>query len=71
VGDGGEVLAALAPWRDRLQGVALAGLGAAEAARLRRALGALGVSRFTAPGELQSPGARWQNGGVDPLLVLG
>jgi len=62
---------ALAPWRGRLQGAALAGMTEDEEGRLRRALADLGVSRFTAPGLLQSPDARWQNGGVDPLEVLG
>ncbi len=59
--------AILEPWRDRLQGAALAG-AAAEA--LRPALAALGVSRFAAPGELQSPDAAWHNGGRHPLDAL-
>ena len=61
----------LAPWRGRLQGVALAGFGgAARAAELRRALERLGVSRIAPPGALQSPDARWHNGGVDPLRAF-
>jgi hypothetical protein len=67
----GRAVEALAPWRGRLQGAALAGMTEDEEGRLRRALADLGVSRFTAPGLLQSPDARWQNGGVDPLEVLG
>jgi hypothetical protein len=57
----------LAPWRDRLQGAALAGAAAWD---LAPALGALGLSRFAAPGELQSPDASWHNGGIDPLAAL-
>jgi hypothetical protein len=57
----------LAPWAGRLQGAALAGAAAWE---LVPALGRLGVSRFAAPGELQSPDATWHNGGVDPLAAL-
>jgi len=61
----------LAPWRGRLQGVALAGFGgAARVAELRRALERLGVSRIAPPGALQSPDARWHNGGVDPLRAF-
>jgi hypothetical protein len=30
----------------------------------------LGLSRFAAPGELQSPDATWLNGGIDPLAAL-
>jgi len=57
----------LAPWRGRLQGAALAG---AAAWRLEPRLGELGISRFAAPGDLQSPDAFWHNGGIDPLLAL-
>lgn len=57
----------LAPWTDRLQGAALAG---ADADALRPQLGALGVSRFAPPGELQHPDASWHNGGVHPLDAL-
>jgi hypothetical protein len=57
----------LAPWRDRLQGAALAG-DAAWA--LAAELGALGVTRCTVPGELQAADAAWHNGGRDPLEVL-
>jgi len=42
----GDALAAIAPWRGRLQGAALAGAGALE---LSSALEALGVSRLAAP----------------------
>jgi len=54
----------LAPWRGKLQGAALAGEGA------WRLASDLGVSRTAAPGELQSPDASWQNGGIDPLAAL-
>ncbi|HEY4587919.1 MAG TPA: acyl-CoA reductase [Thermoanaerobaculia bacterium] len=57
----------LAPWRGRLQGAALAG---EEAWALEPRLADLGLSRFAAPGELQSPDATWLNGGIDPLAVL-
>ncbi|PYQ54786.1 MAG: hypothetical protein DMF53_29025, partial [Acidobacteria bacterium] len=57
----------LARWRGRLQGAALAG---EEAWALEPRLSDLGVSRFAAPGELQSPDATWLNGGIDPLAAL-
>jgi hypothetical protein len=57
----------LAPWRGRLQGAALAG---EEAWALEPRLAALGLSRFAAPGELQSPDATWHNGGIDPLGAI-
>ncbi|MFP3941315.1 MAG: acyl-CoA reductase [Thermoanaerobaculia bacterium] len=55
----------LEPWRDRLQGAALAA-----ADRIEPALTALGISRITPPGHLQHPDALWHNGGVDPLEAL-
>jgi hypothetical protein len=57
----------LAPWQGKLQGAALAG---EEAWALEPALARLGVSRCTAPGELQLPDASWRNGGVDLLAEL-
>ncbi len=57
----------LAPWRGRLQGAALAGPAAW---RLAPRLAALGISRGTATGDLQSPDASWHNGGIDPLEAL-
>jgi hypothetical protein len=57
----------LAPWKGRLQGAALAG---EEAWALEPRLAELGLSRFAAPGELQSPDATWLNGGIDPLAAL-
>jgi hypothetical protein len=57
----------LEPWRRRLQGAALAG---EEAWALEPRLAELGLSRFAAPGELQSPDATWLNGGIDPLAAL-
>ena len=58
----------LAPWKDRLQGAALAG---EDAWRLADRLAGLGVSRCTAPGDLQSPDASWHNGGISPLAAVG
>jgi hypothetical protein len=57
----------LASWRGLLQGAALAGEGALA---LAPALAQLGVSRCTAPGELQAADASWHNGGRDPLTAL-
>lgn len=57
----------LALWRGRLQGAALAG---EDARKLTPSLECLGISRCAAPGELQSPDARWHNGGIDPLEAL-
>jgi hypothetical protein len=59
--------AILEPWRGKLQGAALAG---SAAWRLAPRLADLGISRLTAPGDLQSPDAAWHNGGVDPLEAL-
>jgi hypothetical protein len=58
----------LAPWKDRLQGVALEG---EDAWNLVDRLATLGVSRVAPPGELQSPDASWHNGGISPLAALG
>jgi hypothetical protein len=67
----GRLPEVLAPWRGRLQGVALTGVpDAAAAGRLAAALAALGVSRIAPPGELQRPDALWHNGGVSPLAAL-
>lgn len=57
----------LAPWACRLQGAALAG---EEAWALQQKLEALGISRCTEPGRLQTPDAMWHNGGVHPLEGL-
>ena len=62
-----EAPALLAPWRGLLQGAALAG---EDAEALAPRLAGLGVTRFAAPGELQTPDAAWHNGGRDPLEVL-
>ena len=59
--------ALLAPWRGRLQGAALAGQ---DAWSLVPQLEDLGISRCAASGDLQSPDARWHNGGIDPLGAL-
>jgi hypothetical protein len=61
-------LAALAPWRGRLQGAALAGESAlALGDRLRAELG---LARVAPAGELQSVEAGWASGGIDPLAAL-
>ncbi|MCP4661545.1 MAG: hypothetical protein GY856_39595 [bacterium] len=65
--DLGQLPEVLRSWQGRLQGVALSG----EAAwSLEPALRALGVSRFSPPGELQYPDATWHNGGISPLGSL-
>lgn len=67
VADLGEALAALASWRGRLQGAALAG----DRARATWAeLGELGISRVARAGELQAAAAGWANGGIDPFDVF-
>jgi hypothetical protein len=57
----------LTPWAGRLQGAALAG---EDAWKIAAEMEGLGISRCAAPGELQSPDARWHNGGIDPLEAL-
>ncbi len=58
----------LAPWRGRLQGVAVVG----EAAELAAArFLPLGVSRIAPAGRLQEAEADWANGGLDPLEAFG
>jgi hypothetical protein len=54
-------------WDGRLQGAALAG---EEAWRLRPDLELLGISRCTAPGQLQAADATWHNGGIHPCEAL-
>lgn len=60
------LLAALEPWRGRLQGAALAG----DAWALEGALLAMGFSRCAPPGALQHPDSGWHNGGVSLLETL-
>lgn len=60
----------LAPWRDRLQGAAVAGLETNRPETLISGLGSLGISRVTPSGALQHPDTAWHNGGVNPLEVL-
>lgn len=60
----------LAPWRGKLQGVALAGLSADAERSLRAYLDGLGVTRYALPGELQQPDAGWRNGGVSLVEEL-
>lgn len=62
-----RALAALTPWRGRLQGAALAG---AAAWKLTEPLSRLGLSRLAQPGELQLAEAGWQNGGIDPAKLF-
>ena len=64
--DLGRISVLLSPWQGRLQGAALA----EDAWNLVSKLEALGISRCAAPGDLQSPDARWHNGGIDPLEAL-
>jgi hypothetical protein len=65
----GSALAALAPWRGSLQGVAVAGDDATRSApRLTRTLG---LARCAPAGRLQHADAGWASGGVDPIAALG
>jgi len=63
-----QAVATLAPWRGKLQGVAVAG-DAAE--RVAARLTPLGVSRIAPAGRLQEADAAWANGGIDPLDAFG
>jgi len=63
-----RAVAGLAPWRGRLQGVAVTGEAAERAAERLRPLG---VSRIAPAGRLQEADAAWANGGVDPLDAYG
>ena len=63
-----RLAATFEPWRDRLQGAALAG---ERAWALEPALVALGVSRLAPPGRLQQTPADWSNAGVDWVERLG
>ena len=62
-----DALPALASWKGKLQGAALAG---PSAMALSKTLPLLSFSRLAAPGELQSADAGWANGGIDPLAVF-
>lgn len=62
-----QALAALEPWKGRIQGSALAG---DEAWALAPELEACGVSRLAAAGELQAVDAGWHNGGLDPMALF-
>jgi len=68
VADLATAVAALAPWRGRLQGATLAG---DEAWAQETALRALGLSHLAPPGKLQQVDVGWANGGIDPLVALG
>lgn len=64
-----DALAALRPWRGRLQGAALAGDEAlARAGEIARELD---LARVAPAGRLQHAEAGWASGGIDPLLVFG
>ncbi len=63
-----ELLRALEPFRGQLSSVALAGLEPESSETLSRALAALGVSRITRPGRLQTPPVDWPHDG-QPLLL--
>ncbi len=63
-------VAILRPHAARLQGVAVSANGGAAGDGLGDRLTALGVSYVCAPGELQSPGASWRNGGIDLVASL-
>ncbi|MCM2270195.1 MAG: hypothetical protein NDJ75_08835 [Thermoanaerobaculia bacterium] len=62
-------VAALAPWRGRLQGAALAGDEAV--ARGDELAAALDLARVAPAGRLQHAEAGWAAGGVDPSTLLG
>ncbi len=66
VPDAAVLMPSLAPWRDRLQGVALAGT----AWGLEQPLRELGVSRLAGVGELQQADSSWRNGGISLLEAL-
>ena len=62
-------LAALAPWRGSLQGMAVAGDATTDLAATL--VERLGVARVAAAGRLQHAEAGWASGGIDPLEALG
>ncbi len=64
-----RALEALAPWRGRLQGAALAGQEAL--ARADEIAARLAFARTAPAGELQHAAAGWASGGIDPLVALG
>jgi hypothetical protein len=61
---------ALEPFRGHLSNVALAGLASGESSALEAAMAALGVSRFTSPGRLQTPPIDWPHDGMPLLLPM-
>jgi hypothetical protein len=67
VADVGAAVAALEPWRGRLQGLALAGDAADADALTAR----LELARVAPAGRLQHAEAGWASGGIDPLAILG
>lgn len=60
----------LSPWSGSIQGVAIDAAEFPGRDRLVSGLESLGVSRFSTPGQLQSPDALWHNGGRHPLDAL-
>jgi hypothetical protein len=63
-----ELERALGPFRGQLSNVAIAGFSPEAADELRRRLIRFGASRFTGPGQLQTPPVDWPHDGM-PLLT--
>jgi hypothetical protein len=70
VDDGAGLVRALEPFRGQLSNVAFAGFPDDARRSLEDALAALGVSRFTAPGQLQTPPVDWPHDGLPLLLPM-
>jgi hypothetical protein len=64
----GELERALSPFRGQLSNAAIAGFSPDEVHALRHSLMRFGISRFTAPGRLQTPPVDWPHDGM-PLLT--
>lgn len=65
-----ELLRALEPFRGQLSSVALAGLDPEQSEALASTLAALGISRITRPGRLQTPPVDWPHDGLPLLLPM-
>lgn len=70
VDDAAGLARALEPFRGQLSNVALAGFPEDVRRSLEDALAPLGVSRFTAPGQLQTPPVDWPHDGLPLLLPM-